>query len=88
MRLIDADNLTQKLYMLTEVLGTELVHIDTIVDHIENQPTIDAVEVVRCNDCKWFNPINNGDHGYCGTPYHGREVYEDDYCSDGEMAEQ
>lgn len=44
----------------------------------------DVVEVVRCADCKWFNPINNGDHGYCGTPFHGAEVYEDDYCSDGE----
>lgn len=41
-------------------------------------------EIVRCKDCKWFQPINNGDHGYCGTPFHGAEVYEDDYCSDGE----
>jgi len=84
MRLIDADNLTQKLYMLTEVLGTELVHIDTIVDHIENQPTIDAVEVVRCKDCKWFEKA-------------GCAIYivddsdrpkETDYCSFGERKEE
>ena len=53
-------------------------------DQIDDIPTADVVEVVRCADCKWFQPINNGDHGFCGTPFHGAEVYEDDYCSDGE----
>lgn len=56
---------------------------DAIYDLIR-LPKADVVEVVRCADCKWFQPINNGDHGYCGTPFHGAEVYEDDYCSDGE----
>lgn len=62
-----------------EVLGE-------VIDWIERErmPNTELVEVVRCADCKWFNPINNGDHGYCGTPFHGAEVYEDDYCSDGE----
>ena len=26
---------------------------------IETAPTVDAVEVVRCNDCKWLNVVNN-----------------------------
>lgn len=43
-------------------------------------------DLIRCGDCKHYVPINNGDHGNCGTP-HGREVYEDDFCSDGEPIE-
>ncbi len=53
---------------------------------IEEQPTADVVEVVRCGDCKYYAPVNNGDHGYCGTPL-GREVYPEDYCSSGEPYE-
>ena len=47
---------------------------------IKNMPTVDAVEVVRCKDCKhmkiiegtsvlycfvWLNANGFGDHGYC-----------------------
>ena len=53
---------------------------------IDAQPTADVVEVVRCVDCKYYAPVNNGDHGYCGTPL-GREVYPEDYCSSGEPYE-
>lgn len=40
-------------------------------DAIDAQPTIDAVEVVRCKDCKWWE---------------GCRMLDDDdgYCSDGE----
>ena len=53
---------------------------------IDNQPTADVVEVVRCKDCKYYAPVNSDDHGYCGTPL-GREVYPEDYCSSGEPYE-
>lgn len=75
MRYIDADSFFE-----------EFEELDR--EPYNNYPTADVVEVVRCADCKWFNPINNGDHGYCGTPFHGAEVYEDDYCSDGERTEE
>ena len=84
MRLIDADNLTQRFYYLTDALNIESVYIDTIVDYIENMPTIDAVEVVRCKDCKWFEKA-------------GCAIYivddsdrpkETDYCSFGERKEE
>ena len=45
-------------------------------------PSADVVEVVRCEDCKYFAPLNNDDHGVCD----GRVVYHDDFCSDGEKA--
>ena len=89
MRIIDADKLKQH-YAYWEsskydYMQEEKKLFDDIVDQ---QPTADVVEVVRCKDCKWFNPINNGDHGYCGTPFHGATVYGDDYCSDGERVKE
>lgn len=29
-------------------------------DALQNVPAIDAVEVVRCKDCKHFNPVEGG----------------------------
>ena len=55
-----------------------------ILAEVHYAPTIDAVEVVRCKDCKHF-----GGHGAChyhaadenGTPIF---VRDDDFCSYGE----
>lgn len=57
---------------------------------LENQPTIDAVEVVRCNDCKWFAEFtHNGEptgHGSCNNPQNGwwRCQQAGWFCADGE----
>ena len=40
-------------------------------------------DLVRCEDCKYYAPLNNDDHGVCD----GRVVYHDDFCSDGEKYE-
>ena len=78
MRLIDADAL-QKEYQKEH--GKRLLLIDVA-------PTIDAVEVVRCKDCK-FGVYEKG-RGI----YHIRcEILEflfqdDDYCSYGERREE
>lgn len=78
MRLIDADAL-QKEYQKEH--GKRLLLIDVA-------PTIDAVEVVRCENCKWCYD------GYCSKfddliPF-GHESYEwrDFYCSYGERREE
>lgn len=42
-------------------------------------------DLVRCEDCKWYVPANNSDHGACGS-IGGRTVYPDDFCSEGEEA--
>lgn len=47
-RLISADKF--KAYMQDKYLLFD----HTLAD-IDAQPTVDAVEVVRCKDCKWFN---------------------------------
>ena len=44
-------------------------------------PTIDAVEVVRCKDCKWMDMV----YLYCN--WHDSVVEEDGYCCKGEREE-
>ena len=52
---------------------------------IKDAPTIDAVEVVRCKDCK-NNPKT--DVGWISCPMTGRDTRKaNDYCSYGERKE-
>ena len=53
---------------------------------IMQAPTVDAVEVVRCKDCKWFAPNNNGSWIGCtfGTRHPDDAPKPDDFCSYGE----
>ena len=50
-RLIDANKLKEKAEP-EEVTGEGIVY----VQDIDEAPTVDAVEVVRCKDCRWYNP--------------------------------
>ena len=73
MRLIDADALPRH--------GQRggLVHWKDI----ENAPTIDAVEVVRCKECKHWD--NEDDAQRCSYTHNGLHwAKPDDYCSYGE----
>ena len=79
MRLIDADALMEK-YHKTAVWDSWI--------EIEAAPTVDAVPVVRCEDCKWY------EKGKSYTPYCNNvknlfeEMKADDYCSYGERKEE
>lgn len=78
MRLIDADELKISLKGLLhdtwQYAGSCAV--------IDEEPTIDAVQVVRCKDCKHFDGYDECHHyqEYCGD-YAG--VDPDDFCSEG-----
>jgi hypothetical protein len=51
------------------------------VEAIEAAPAVDAVEVVRCRDCKHYQPEPMGSVLYC---YQNRRWTEPDfYCADG-----
>lgn len=53
MRLIDADALVAR--MATVYTDTDLrAHYTEVMRAIMDQPTVDAVPVVRCKDCKWY----------------------------------
>ena len=60
-----------------------------IEEWLNNSPTVDAVQVVRCKDCKhaWIHPC-----GYVYCHRDGRNAYEmtfnlDSFCSYGERKE-
>ena len=73
MRLIDADALKQK-WLFSATGDTEMLKA------IDNAPTIDAVQVVRCKECKHSQYDVLFRMRWC----HGNEVNDDDYCSYGE----
>lgn len=73
MRLIDAVGLTALIPY--EELNAKMV--------IANAPTVDAVEVVRCKDCKFYTEEERWCRrlGLCGA------FDPNDYCSHGEKRE-
>ena len=73
MRLVDADTLPYE----NQVLSYDEEEWCLKVSDIEEAPTIDAVEVVRCKDCR--NCIMVGDRPYCD--FWERNTEMDWYCS-------
>lgn len=99
MRPIDADALSDKtVHMAKECFGVGQCYClrTQFQKMIEDATTIDAVPVVRCGDCKWFDREEpNHPYGYCHATKHGyqtsrweisiyRKCKEDFYCADGE----
>lgn len=59
---------------------------------ISQLPTVDAVEVVRCKDCKYLDIINKAPvYTYCSKHNHIFPLWEEDtrehFCSWGERRE-
>lgn len=78
MRLIDADALAKK---LTDWSTGTVEPIDW--KDIAEAPTIDAVEVVRCKDCRHYES-DGGAMMICDITYN--YANDDDFCSYGERA--
>ena len=86
MRLIDADALYKRIpaYVCVPCTFSEEIEeiekdckdcvVQRVMNIVDNFPTIDAVEVVRCKDCKWFKKRD-----WCKVP--------DWFCADGERKE-
>ena len=85
-RLIDADALLEKMKRTSR-------YFDVVFD-VEEMPTVDAVEVVRCRECQHWKPSGSkagnsfSDMEYIGgcefTKYYRRE---NDFCSWGKRKE-
>ena len=83
MRLINADR--AELY---DAIGHNAFRDrQDIIDLINNQPTVDAVAVVRCKDCKYAYYYNEeGCRGFvCNGYFQYADVESNDFCSYGEM---
>ena len=59
--------------------------VDTTIGFIDEAPTVDAVEVVRCKDCKYLYYHNIDEQYYCGMGCGLADcVNPDDFCPYGE----
>lgn len=92
-RLIDADALMDVIRQHEYRLATKQGAIDYgmftlgIQQAVDEQPTIDAVSVIRCRDCKYWQDNNDGyPHEECRWG-HGETPDANDFCSYGERKE-
>ena len=88
MRLIDADLLSEAIHENVSALYEEAVWAkEDCLTEIEAAPTVDAVEVVRCRECK-YRFKNNG-YNKDGCPIIDANIWmdDDDFCSHGEREE-
>lgn len=98
MRLIDADRLNKPIYAEEDnITGSGMSYdeicgyndgIDIAWNKIDQAPTIDAVEVVRCKDCK-FGDWDSEPHNamVCMRTKDGFWRSGNDFCSFGERKE-
>ena len=85
MRPIDADELKERMlrYYCYESDWVELR--EEINDFFDNTPTVDAVPVVRCGDCKH----RDAGKGFCqGRGWPMQLVPDDVFCDKGERSEE
>lgn len=81
MRLIDAGDLINNLVNACNNDQSKFLPV-WIEKQIDTQSTIDAVSVVRCRDCKWFNQAFKSE-GRCLK--HDSDYHEPGwFCADGE----
>ena len=95
MRLIDADKLSRELREIADYprvrntgktcdLANLAFHFLALM--VDDEPTIDAVPVVRCKDCI-YRPHEPNTKGFFVCNASGMEIRNDDFCSYGERKE-
>lgn len=92
MRLVDADALVEQVCLdgdctqcktgvNEKVCKWNMFRLKDVIDCLEHAPTIDAVPVVRCKDCKW--KADTIGESWCD--FHEFTILsDDDYCYHGE----
>ena len=87
MRLIEAGELWTGVQMLPH--NGDMISSEEVEQAIADAPTIDAVPVVRCKDCKYYH----ADTLSCDFTPHAKYYerpnwYEDDFCSYGKRRDE
>ena len=85
MRLINADAIEEK---TEEVMEKQRIYVPYTLfmeEIIDQMPTIDAVEVIRCKECTAFYDIGKTDWGLC---IFSGQVRKNDFCSWAERKEE
>lgn len=91
MRLIDADALIENHFSDEHRIALSYADKLWMRRIISDEPTIDAVPVVRCKDCKYAKihiDIIGYMHLFCGLATNRVEMEFDDFCSYGERKEK
>lgn len=85
MRLIDADRLSESIYdNVSAPYEDSVAAKEECLREIEEAPTVDAVPVVRCKDCKHLVAVNVNGKGIPTCRMSGMEVAPAEFCSRGE----
>lgn len=94
MKLIDRDELLRNIeadidISVTGVRNMESVKccLQNILDDVKESPVVDAVEVIRCKDCKHSEPWYADKCRCFMWSESGIDVYEDGYCNYAERKE-
>ena len=81
MRLIDADEMRNG---WIDGINEPIYCANDVLDDIDKQPTVDAVEVVRCKDCNYRTDVDESHIcGVCKRVVRYRN--DEDFCSNGEL---
>lgn len=83
MRPIDADALLQR--AIPHGWSTPKWVSDIMID---DAPTIDAVPVIRCKDCKWWGLSDHNTLGVHTCKKYSGVRFDSDYCSRAERSEE
>ena len=85
MRLIDADEIIIPCMETT----TDNYRVQSMIDE---EPTVDAVPVIRCKDCRFWDwmPASTAtpDYHLCRRPFQPIAMTEYDFCSHAERKEE
>ena len=83
-RYIDVDKLLDDIECIDIIDCTDIDDIFIQVEKtIDEQPTADVVEVVRCKDCNYFCKSTVNKKGFLICPASGMEITDNDFCSYG-----
>ena len=90
-RLIDADVMVE--YLRKQLCDNcheqedwcDICDYAYLIDEMKKVPTVDAVEVVRCKDCRFFEDEDEYGNCYCGE--WGNITNANGYCHDAERKE-
>lgn len=88
-RYIDADALREKVLYHADTMNHAGNHeqakaFNYCLCMIDDMPTADVVEVVRCKDCKYFAPTVD----WYECEFHEQLTMPDNYCSFGERRKE
>lgn len=81
MRVIDADGLRRRIVAFCTGCSTTYLTVENIVMMINQADTVDAVPVVRCQKCIFYDPANCSN--WCSHPKGLCNPVESDFCSYG-----